>query len=113
MKYAYIIVGIVFVFGMFSIIGISQMSSTGDFTYGGNMGRYHAGGGWIQFAPKEACEAFGAKSFDPPRVFHNEYNTVMAECYHYNPLNENDRINIPLVQWMTVPDRPGQYSPVG
>ena len=112
MKYAHIIVGIIFAFGMFAIIGIFNQV-TGEFTYANNIGSYHAGGGWVQFTPKEACEAYGAKSFDPPRVFHNEFNAVMAECYHYNPLDENDRVNVPVIQVISVPDRPGQYSPSG
>ncbi len=112
MKFAYITIGIVFAFGMFAVIGIFDQIS-GQYTYGGNMGAYYAGGGWVQFSPEEACEVSGGHSFDPPQVFHNDFNTVMALCYYTFPELENDHFGVPLVQWVTVPPTIGRYTPTG
>ena len=113
MRNAYIITGVIFVFGMFAIVGIFN-EVTGDFTFGqSGIGRYSAPGGWVQFSPKEACEIAGGQSFDPVRIVHNEFNTVMAVCYNNYPNLESDYFQVPVVQWVYNKPRPGQYSPTG
>jgi hypothetical protein len=113
MNFSYLVIGIVFILGIFSVITIfDQVNSTGSYVYGSaGMGRYYAAGGWVQFKPKEACEYAGANSFEPPQITFNAANTASAVCYFFNPYDSNDRVAVPLVQWVTPTPIPGQYSP--
>lgn len=114
MNFGHLIIGIIFVLGIFSVISIfDQLNPTGDFTYGqAGRGRYYAAGGWVQFEIKEACEYVGAKSFDPSQSFYNKMGGIMAICFYSNPDDKNDRVAVPLIQWVTPTPVPGQFNPI-
>ncbi|RLE46615.1 hypothetical protein DRJ25_03925 [Candidatus Woesearchaeota archaeon] len=114
MKHGFVVLGVIFVFGIFALVSIFSGVSTGDFTYGGNMGKYYAGGSWVQFQPVEACEFMGAHSFDPPVVFHSSFgNSMMVKCFRSNPNDERDSFAVPLVQWINAGPVQERYNPLG
>lgn len=112
-NYSSVILGVVFVFGIFAVISLFNSPVTGNFSYGNaGMGRYYSAGGWVQFSPKEACEYVGASSYDPPEVYRNDMGQYMVVCYDYDSKSSTRKFGIPLVQWMTPEPLPDRFNPL-
>ena len=95
-KLALVFLGLIAVVAIGGLILKVGNVATGQYVAVGG-GRYYYGPQRAQMQPDEACIYAGFEPIYPPRIFTNEYGTVVSECKR-----GSGTVIVPLVQTIIV-----------